>query len=162
GRGFVEKIGLMAEDLEQQAAELFESLPARRLWVTELLGDVGCLSLIPADNKLTDLDLCGNALDADALRDLAGLSTLAQLRALGVLFTGIEDEDARPLCELPFFQRLSLLRCGGNPLSDATRQRLHEHFGHRVSFLAARDADHLYSIQNERFITGFGGDHTQI
>src|SRR5262249_11848617 len=117
---------------------------------------------IPADNNLTGLDLCGNFLDADALETLAGLSNLGQLRVLGLLFTDLGDEEVSRLCELPFFQRLSLIRCGGNPLTEDARQRLRDHFGPRVSFVVARDEDHLYSIQNEDFITGFGNDFTQI
>jgi uncharacterized protein (TIGR02996 family) len=162
GRGFVEMAGLMAGDFEEHAAELFAAVPLRRLWLTEMYGKVDCLRLIPADNRLTALDLCGERLDRDALEALAGMPNLGGLRELGLMFTELDDGSVDQLCGSPFFGRLSLIRCAGNPLSEQGRQRLRGHFGERVSFTAERDPDYLYQIQNERFITGFGTDFIQL
>ncbi len=161
-RGCIEKVGLMAQDLDEHASRLFAALPIRRLWVTELIDVAECLARIPKANKLTGLDLCGNGVGPEDLTGLAALTNLGELRILGLTFTGLEDGDVSLLCRLPFFQRLSLIRCGGNPLSEEARRRLTDHFGPRVSFAVERDEDHLYAIQNERFLTGFGKDHTQI
>ncbi|MBI1917593.1 MAG: TIGR02996 domain-containing protein [Planctomycetes bacterium] len=162
-RGFVEKVALTGAALQKHAADMFGSLPVRRLWVTKLSGRASrSLGLIPANSKLSGLNLCGNTIDARALKDLAQLTNLGELRVLGLLFAGIDDKAAGLLCELPFFQRLSLIRCGGNPLSEDARQRLRDHFGERVSFVVARDEDHLYSIPNDDFTAGFGHDYTQI
>jgi uncharacterized protein (TIGR02996 family) len=162
-RGFVESAGLMGPDLEADAAALFDATPVRRLWVTELLGNVDPLQDIPTDNRLLALDLCGDDLNVDSLETLAELPNLPGLRELGLLFNEIDDVSVEHLCQHPFFQRLSLLRLGANPFSDAGRQALREHFGERVSFACERDDDHLYAIQNGYiFSAGFGRDFTQI
>jgi uncharacterized protein (TIGR02996 family) len=161
-RGQIEKVGLMAEDLQEQAAGLFAVTPLRRLWVTELY-DVEPLRSIPASNRLTGLDLCGNDIDTSTLEQLAGLEQLGNLRVLGLLFNRIDDTGARLLCEHPFFQGLSLIRLGANPLSPRGRRALRVHFGDRVSFACERDEDHLYAIQNGYiFSAGFGHDFTQV
>jgi uncharacterized protein (TIGR02996 family) len=161
-RGFVEKATLMAADLEQHAANLFQTVPLRRLWVTDTLGGLQGLAVIPADNSLSGLDLCFNSVNAAGLQQLAALSNLGRLRVLGLMFNELDDEAARLLCELPFFERLSLIRCAGNPLSEDARRRLRDHFGPLVSFVAERDEDHLYTIQHDRLTAGFGNDFSQL
>jgi uncharacterized protein (TIGR02996 family) len=161
-RGFVEKVGLMLEDLLSHAGDLFGASPIRRLWVTELYGQTGDLACIPADNQLAELDLCGDMIDGGSLEVLARQSNLGRLRVLGLLFNDIDDAAARLLCELPFYRRLSLIRCGGNPLAEEARGRLTTYFGPRISFIAERDEDHLYAIGNDCFTAGFGRDHTQV
>jgi hypothetical protein len=81
---------------------------------------------------------------------------------LGLLFNQIDDEAARLLCERPFFQRLTLIRCGANPLSEDGRALLRDHFGERVSFTCERDEDQLYAFQDDEFTAGFGRDRTQL
>src|SRR5262249_29611243 len=108
------------------------------------------------------LDLCGGGIDAKGLRSLAKLENLASLRELGLQFNELDDKAAKVLIEHAFFQPLSLIRCAGNPLTEEARQRLRDHFGPRVSFEARWDEDHLFNIQNERFVTGFGRDHVQM
>ncbi|MCI0462657.1 MAG: TIGR02996 domain-containing protein [Gemmataceae bacterium] len=163
-RGFVEKVGLKAADLEERAEDLFASYPVRRLWVTELGGSVEPLICIPADHQLTGLDLCGNDLDTDALRRLAQLEHLRGLRTLGLLFNRIDDEGARLLREAPFFQDLSLIRCGANPIGVEERLRLQGHFGDRVTFTCERDADHLYALAEwyDTLKVGMGRNCTQL
>jgi uncharacterized protein (TIGR02996 family) len=160
-RGFLDQVGLMAGDLDAHAEAVFAQIPLRRLWVTDLLGDVSVFRRIPADNRLRELDLCGNALDCEALEALAELPNLGALQSLGLLFTDLAEDSVPLLCEHPFCRRLSL-RCGGNPLTEGARERLREHFGTRVSFDAERDDDYLYAIQNDRFTAGFGHHYTQI
>jgi uncharacterized protein (TIGR02996 family) len=161
-RGFVEKIDLTSEDLEEHGDELFRSLPIRRLWVTDLFVSEDCLACIPANNHLVGLDLCGGRVDDEDLADLARLKNLSKLRVLGLMFNHVNDEAAHLLRTLPFFQRLSLIRCAGNPLSADAWQRLREHFGQRVSFVAEREEDRLYTFRNADFQAGFGRDFTQV
>ncbi len=161
-RGFVEKLGLKAAELEERAEVLFVTCPVRRLWVTELGSAVEPLSHIPAYHQLTGLDLCGNDLDTDALRRQARFGHLRGLRTLGLMFNRIDDEGARLLREEPFFQGLSLIRCGANPISVEERLRLQGHFGDRMTFTCERDADHLYAFQDDWFTAGFGEGYTQI
>jgi uncharacterized protein (TIGR02996 family) len=166
-RGFVEKARVKAATLAKHAGELFASCPLRRLWVTNLAimrayGDEDVLRHIPADNKLAGLDLCGTVLDAGDLERIADLPTLGALQELGLVFTMLEDEDVWLLGAHPFFGRLSCLRLAGNPLSAETRERLTAELGERVSFVAEREPEHLYPIQNERFVAGFGAGHTQL
>ncbi|HEY7314123.1 MAG TPA: TIGR02996 domain-containing protein [Gemmataceae bacterium] len=162
-RGFVERVELMGGDLEEWAEQLFASTPVRRLWATDLGGAIDCLQAIPARNRLSDLDLNGNDLDTDALTNLARQTHLGGIRVLSLLFNRIDDDGARVLCTAPFFQNLSLLHCGANPLTAEARQMLQEHFGDRVSFALERDADHLYAFQDDyAFVAGFGNDDTQL
>src|SRR5262249_5412582 len=160
-RGFIEKVGLVSEDPEE-VRELFR-LPLRRLLVTGLGSDVEWLRSIPADNCLTGLDLCGNALTADSLGELARIRHLNRLNVLSLQFNLLDDDVVRVLCEQPFFWGLSQIRCGANPLRESARQRLREQFGERVSFACERDEDHLYAFQDDwAFRAGFGNDHTQL
>jgi uncharacterized protein (TIGR02996 family) len=162
-RGFVEKVGLMMDDYVEQAEALFAATPLRRLWVTEARG-FACELRFPPDNRLAALNLCGDALDPNSLEDLARLPNLHAVRQLDLQFNDVDDAAARLLCEEPFFQRLSLIRCAGNPMTEEARQRLRDRFGDRVSFVAERDDDHLYCIQKEthRFTAGFGRGHVQV
>jgi hypothetical protein len=92
------------------------------------------------------------------------LPNLGDLRELNLQFNDVNDEAAQLLCEEPFFQRLSRIRCGGNPMTNDARQLLRARFRSRVSFVAERDEDHLYNIQNEpyRFTAGFGLNRVQV
>jgi uncharacterized protein (TIGR02996 family) len=160
-RGFLDRARLRAKDLAAHAGTIFAGAPLRRLWLTDLGGKVSVLRRVPASNQLRELDLCGNSLGPEELRALAKLPNLGALRELGLSFTDLGEDGAGVLCEHPFYRPLSL-RCGGNPLTEEASERLRERFGERVSFVAERCPDHLYTIQNERFTTGFGRDHTQI
>jgi uncharacterized protein (TIGR02996 family) len=162
-RGFVERVELTGGDLEHNAAELFAAAPVRRLWTAELGGRVDCLRALPADNRLTGLDLNGNDLDASSLADLTRVAPLRGVRVLSLLFNRLDDEAARVLSAEPFFRGLSLIRCGANPFSEQARDMLRDHFGERVSFAPERDADHLYAFQDDHaFVAGLGDEDTQL
>jgi uncharacterized protein (TIGR02996 family) len=163
-RGFVEMVGLTAESLEhERTAVLFGLNPIRRLWVTGMDGDVHALRrCVPRTNSITALDLTGNDLTADSLRDLAGFAHLYEVRELELLFNRLGDEAAAVLCGEAFFQRMQLIRCGANPMTDAGRQRLRDHFGDRVTFAAERDPGRRYAITDEDFSAGTGQDYTQL
>ncbi len=162
-RGFVEAAEFDATYVGHgAAAAAFEVAPIRRAGVSDLGGEVDPLKHIPTGNVLTALDLTGNDLGADALRRLAGFRRFPRLRELGLMFNRLDDEAVGVLCDRPFFQRLSLLKLGANPFTDAGRRRLRDHFGDRVTFECERDDDHLYAIQDDDFRAGFGNDHTQL
>jgi uncharacterized protein (TIGR02996 family) len=166
-RGFVEMVGLAAENLEDdETADLLKTAPLRRLWVTGLVGDVRPLRRrLPRTNTITALDLTGNDLTANSLRDLTRFPQLAGVRELSLLFNRLDDEAAQVLCGEAFFQRLTLIRCGANPMTDAGRQRLRDHYGDRVTFAAERDPGYLYAFEDGdgyRFAAGFGNDYTQL
>ena len=162
-RGFVEKIDLSGEVMGAYSPDLFATTPVRRLGVTGLGGNLKVLERIPGNNSLTGLDLAGNELGLEALQRLARFRRLRGLRTLGLLFNAIDDAGARFLCESPFFQKLSLIRCGANPISEAARQELRAHFGDRVSFACERDDDHLYAFEDDYgFMPGFVRDHRQV
>jgi uncharacterized protein (TIGR02996 family) len=162
-RGFVEMAGVMACDVEEDARSLFAATPVRRLWVTEMGNYVDALAAISRENCLRALDLCGNALDAGALEKLTHLDSLAGLSELGLLFTELDDTAVKTLCESDFFRRLSLIRLGGNPFSDASRAVLRDSFGERVSFDCEREADYLYTIRDEHyFYAGFVSEQRQL
>jgi uncharacterized protein (TIGR02996 family) len=152
-RGFLDKVGVTAATLQARAALLFASAPLRRLWVTELHGNLAPLHHIPEEHTLTSLDLCYNQITSAALEQLPNLPGLGRLRTLGLMFNEINDEGARLLREHPFFQRLSLIRCGANPIREAARQELQRHFGERISFVCERDDDHLYHFQDDYAFT---------
>jgi uncharacterized protein (TIGR02996 family) len=163
-RGFLEAVTMTAGDLDEHGTVLFALNPIRRLSLTAMGGDVGCLrrstSLL---GRLTALDLTGNDLDVVALEELVGLGEhFSGLRELGLMFNRLDDEAAGVLCDRPFFQRLSRLRLGANPFTDAGRQRLRDHFGNRVTFECERDDDYLYAILGHNFQTGFGNDYQQF
>jgi hypothetical protein len=163
-RGFVDMIGLTAANLEAHGEMLFKTWPVRRLWMTETHGNLDCLKATPRRNQLTGLDFCGNLLSTAALRRLVDFDHLGGLRSLGLLFNQIDDDGARLMCGHPFFQRLTLLRCGANPFTPTGRELLQHHFGDRVSFVCERDEDYCYRFQpkEDRIEAGFGPDKTQI
>jgi uncharacterized protein (TIGR02996 family) len=162
-RGFPDQAGLSAGTLSQQATQIFRSLPLRRLRVMELNGNLSCLRDIPDGHALTSLDLSCNNLSSRALEQLTALPWCGQLRQLILMFNHIDDTGAMRLVRHPCFQGLSLLRCGGNPISPATREVLRSHFGERVSFDCERDDDHLYALQDDHaFTTGVGDGDTQL
>src|SRR5262249_55484854 len=148
--------------LKARGKKIFSATPLVRLWVTDLGGDLRPLAAIPEENTLTSLDLCYNRIGLDALKRLTTFTRLRGLRTLGLMFNALDDQCAAFLCEHPFFQQLSLLRCGANPIREAGREQLRSHFGGRVSFLCERDPDHLYPFQDDRFTAGFGNDDTQL
>jgi uncharacterized protein (TIGR02996 family) len=162
-RGFLDKIGVSGNTLKNHAGRLFTSAPLRRLRVTGLGGNVAPLGHIPKRNTLTSLDLCCNRLSSAALEKLPSLAGLRGLRTVGLMFNRIDDAGARLLGEHPFFQGLSLIRCGANPIREAARQALQERLGERISFVCERDDDHLYAIRDDyAFTAGFGADDTQL
>jgi uncharacterized protein (TIGR02996 family) len=162
-RGFVDKVGVSADTLKRHARRLFALAPLRRLWVTGLHGDVAPLRRIPETNTLTALDLCYNQLTSAALEQLTTFPALARLKSLGLMFNQLDREGAKVLRTHPFFQGLSLIRCGANPIPSSVRGALRRHFGPRVSFECERDDDHLYAIQDDyAFTAGFGKDDTQL
>jgi uncharacterized protein (TIGR02996 family) len=161
-RGFLDKVAVSADVLQAHARRVFNAAPVRRLWVTDLEGDVTPLRRLPRGHTLASLDLCYNQLSSDALRELTSLPSLSGLSSLGLMFNQIDDEGARLLREHPLFQGLSLLRCGANPITPAVRQELTQHFGERITFVCERDDDHLYAIHDHWFTTGCGKDDTQL
>jgi uncharacterized protein (TIGR02996 family) len=162
-RGFIDMVGIHAEDLWDHAAHLFAAVPLTRLWVSRLNGTLAALEQIPPSNTLRGLDLTCNELTFDALQELAAFKTLPCLRTLVLQCNALDDQCVPLLCEHAFFQRLSLVRCGANPISEEGRQRLAEHFGDRVSFVCERDEDHRYALEaHERNDPGFGNDDVQL
>jgi uncharacterized protein (TIGR02996 family) len=161
-RGFVETFTTSPPDLEEQDATLFRTNPFRRLWVWELDGKASGLSLVPADNHLTALDLTGNNLTVTQLRKLAQMTHYPHLRELGLMFNDLRDSSVKVLCGEPFFQRLQLIRLGANRFNDSGRDQLRAHFGDRVSFAHDRDPDRLYTIKDDYLRVGWGRDFTQL
>jgi uncharacterized protein (TIGR02996 family) len=162
-RGFPDKVVVSARTLKFHAARLFTSAPLRRLCVTGLRGSLAPLRYIPEENTLAGLDLCYNRISTTALEQLPTFPALRGLRTLGLMFNRIDDDGARLLREHPFFQGLSLIRCGANPIRASARQQLRRRLGERVSFVCERDDDHLYAIQDDyAFTAGFGADDTQL
>ncbi len=161
-RGFVESFTSTPEALHGEEADLFATHPLRRLWLRKLNGDASGVQLIPADNRLTALDLIGNRLNTNALKKLVKLSHLPHLRELGLMFNALRDTAIPVLCGEPFFQRLDLLRLGANPFTDVGRARLRTHFGRRVTFSHDREPERLYTIQDDYLRAGWGNDLTQF
>jgi uncharacterized protein (TIGR02996 family) len=161
-RGFLERIAVSAKTLQASGSVLFTSAPLQRLWITETQGDLNGLAAIPESNRLIGLDLCGNLITTEGLESLTHFSHLGGVQRLGLLFNRINDAGARLLCQHPFFQRLTLIRCGGNPITEPARQMLRDHFGDRVSFHRERDEDALYVIECGAISVGFGKDDTQL
>jgi uncharacterized protein (TIGR02996 family) len=171
-RGFVETV----EANPGALAELFDLCPVRRLILTGLGGNVDALATIPADNRLTALDLILDDLDLRALRGLARLEHLSGLKEVSLLFNDLHDSAIDLLCEAPFFERLSFVRLGGNPFTHGGRQRLRERLGDRVSFTRERHPDRLFAFRggagpvlrwllqgSEHFFwAGWGPDSTQL
>jgi uncharacterized protein (TIGR02996 family) len=163
GRGFIDRAGVAACHLEDHAEHLFASVPLTRLWVTELIGNLAPLAEIPAGNNLAGLDLTCNDLTPEALEELATFQNFPRLRTLVLQCNALDDRCVPLLCEHPFFQRLALIRCGANPISEAGRGRLREELGERVSFVCERDEDHLYCLEaGERNDPGFGAGDVQL
>ena len=163
-RGFVDKVTIKADVLRQQGGELFRLLPLRGLRVSGAEGDVGFLNALPANNWLTSLDLCANDLQDAALPIIASTATLPRLERLSLIFNFITDVGVRILCAQPFFARLHLLHCGGNPFDAREREALEAQFGKRVSFECERDEDHLYAFQDEGYYwyAGLSGEAIQV
>jgi uncharacterized protein (TIGR02996 family) len=161
-RGFVETFTTTPADLDVQDAALFRTHPFRRLWLWELDGRADGLHLVPADNRLTALDLIGNNLNVVQLKKLAKTTHFPHLRELGLMFNDLRDTAVKVLCGEPFFQRLNLIRLGANPFTDRGRDRLRAHFGDRVTFAHDREPDRLYAIRNDYLRVGWGGEFTQL
>jgi uncharacterized protein (TIGR02996 family) len=160
-RGFVELLEVEGMHLDSDAAA-FRTHPVRRLHSINYI-DIADLKHIPADNHLLTLTLTGNAFGTDDVVGLSRMKRFPHLTELGLMCCELDDEAARVLCDRAFFQRLKVLRVGGNPFTDAGRQLLRDHFGERVSFTCERDPEHLYAFHHEdRFTVGFGKDHTQL
>jgi hypothetical protein len=165
-RGFVDNVAIDARHLEEQAAALFSSMPLTRLWVVLMdvdMEDPDRLP-IPRENTLTSLDLTYNSMNSDWLSCLATttFALLPRVQTLSLMFNHLDDECVPQLCEHPFYQQLSLIRCGANPISESGRERLRSHFGERVSFVCQRDDDHLYAMQDDYLTVGFGPEETQL
>ena len=161
-RGFVETFATTPQDLEDGDARLFPTHPFRRVWVWELNGSADGLALVPADNRLTALDLIGNNLNVNQLKKLARMTHFPHLRELGLMFNDLRDTAAKVLCGEPFFQRLDLIRLGANPFTDRARDQLRAHFGDRVSFEHDREPERLYTLLDDRLRVGWGNDFTQF
>jgi uncharacterized protein (TIGR02996 family) len=161
-RGFVETFTTTPSDLDLRDAELFDTHPFRRMWLTHLSGKIDAAWRIPRDNHLTALDLIGNGLNVRQLKKLAGLPHFKNLREVGLMFNGLRDSAVKVLCGEPFFQRLELIRLGANPFTEHGRDQLRAHFGDRVSFAHEREPERLYTIQDDYLRVGWGMDYTQI
>jgi uncharacterized protein (TIGR02996 family) len=161
-RGFVETFTTTPQDLEFQDAGLFDTHPFRRVWVTDLGGRADGLALLPADNRVTALDLSAGGLTTNALKRLAKFTHLPQLTELGLIANDLRDTAVKVLCGEAFFRRLRLIRLAGNPLTPAARDRLRRHFSYRVSFAPDRDPGQLYTIRDDRLRVGWGNDFTQV
>ena len=161
-RGFVEVIDLDPDSLKERRTALFQTCPVRRLILCDLLGELDALELVPADNRLTALELLGNILAPQALQGLPRFEQFAGLAELNLAFNRLDDSAVDFLCGEPFFQDLSLLQLACNPFTEQGRQRLRDHFGGRVSFARERYLDRLYAIRDERLRVGWGHDLTQL
>jgi uncharacterized protein (TIGR02996 family) len=161
-RGFVEAFTTTPSDLQLQDAELFDTHPFRRVWLTHLSGKIDAAELIPADNHLTALDLTGNGLNVTQLKKLAKMPHFRHLRELGLMFNDLRDSAVKVLCGEPFFQRLELIRLGANPFTDRGRDQLRARFCDRVTFAHEREPERLYTIQDDYLRVGWGKDHTQF
>ncbi len=160
-RGFLETITTTPSELELEA-NLFDIHPFRRVWLWHLNGKISGAELIPANNRITTLDLIGSNLNVIQLKKLAKLKNLPHLRELGLLFNRVRDTAVKVLCGEPFFQRLGLIRLGANPLTERGRDLLRAHFGDRVTFAHEREPERLYTIQNDYLDVGKGKEYTQI
>jgi uncharacterized protein (TIGR02996 family) len=161
-RGFVESFTTTPFDLDLQDAELFDTHPFRRAWLTHLDGTIDAATLIPAGNHLTAFDLIGNNLKVTQLKKLAKMTHFPHLRELGLMFNDLRDTAVKLLCGEPFFQRLELIRLGANPFTDRGRDQLREHFGDRVTFAHEREPERLYRIQDGYLQVGWGNDVQQL
>jgi uncharacterized protein (TIGR02996 family) len=161
-RGFVGRVEVQPEDVEGNAAELFSVNPTGHAWFAELQGEVDALQHVPADNVLSHLELTGNYLGTDALRELMAFRRFPHVRTLTLMFNELRDGAIPTLCDREFFPQATLIKLGGNAFTDAGRQRLRDHFGDRLSFECEREDEYLYTIQNDEFMTGFGKEHTQL
>ena len=132
------------------------------MFVRELGGKADGLELIPRDNRVVALDLTANGLTAAALKKLAAFKHLPHLRELGLIVNNLTDTAVKVLKGAAFFQKLSLIRLAGNPLSPGDRDKLRDHFGDRVSFEFDRDPDRLYTIRDDYLSAGWCGGHTQM
>jgi uncharacterized protein (TIGR02996 family) len=160
-RGFVELLEVEGMHLHTEAV-LFGTHPVRRLHAVNYC-EIGDLKHIPTDNHLQTFTLTGNAFGTDDVVQLSRTKRFPHLTELGLMGCELGDEAARVLCDRAFFQRLKVLRVGGNPFTDAGRQLLRDHFGDRVSFTCERDAEYLYAFDHtDRFTVGFGKDDTQL
>lgn len=161
-RGFVETFSTTMNDLILGHQELFRTHPFRRVWLSELDGDIGGVAFLPPGNRITALDLAGNKLGVNQLKRLAKYSTLPHLRELGLMFNNLRDTAVKVLCGEPFFQRLELIRLGANPFTPRGRERLRAHFGDRVTFAHEREPDRLYTVQDDYLRAGWGPEFTQL
>lgn len=160
-RGFIEKVLLWDENVREYADDLFGAWPIRRV---DFLEDdaIVFLSQLPEDHNVTGLSLYVARLDPEALQELVTFDHLSGLQSLSLMFNDLNDEDADFICEHEFFQKLSLIRLGGNPILNAGREKVWDHFGDRATFECERDDDHLYTIDDDRFTTGVGDQLTQL
>ena len=161
-RGFVDWVEWDAATFAEDRGESFAWHPIRRVAVTGSNADVGLLDLVPAEPGLAALDLTGANLTPAELPALTRVPGLRRLRTLSLQFNRLGDSGVDVLCGEDFFNRLSLLRLGANPFTDAGRARLREHFGDRVTFECEREPDHLYRIIDDYFTTGTGRRQTQL
>ncbi len=112
------------------------------------------LAAVPADNRLTALDLIHNGLDLNSLRELTRFRHLDGLTELNLSFNGLRDPAIDLLRDEPFFQGMSL-SLGANPFTDSGRERLREHFGSRVSFKRERHPDRLFAFSADAGLKQF-------
>lgn len=151
-RGFVEVVDADPSSLAASADELFDLHPIRRLILTGLRRNLSVLAMLPADNRLTALDLILNNLDLNALRELTSFRRLDGLTELNLSFNRLRDSAVDLLCSEPFFQGLTLcLSC--NPFTHNGRDRLREHFGPRVGFMRERHPDRLFAFPADAGMT---------
>jgi uncharacterized protein (TIGR02996 family) len=162
-RGFVEKGTIRAPVLRSRGRDLFRVAPLSHLRVAGAAGDVSCLDVIPADARLTSLDLTANDLTDESIRRLATVPCVARLTHLNLAFNDLGEGAAELLREDAAFDRVGWLCCVGNRFQPQTWEALMGAFEQDYPWDPEREEDALYAFApGGDWHAGFVSGHRQF
>jgi uncharacterized protein (TIGR02996 family) len=118
-RGFVEGVGIPAQDFIAQAANLFRAAPVRQVKLYDSASVICDLAACPALARVAILDLEANGLGDLETQILVGSSHLVGLTTLLLWSNRIGDAGVQDVAALAFLPRLERLDLSGNIIGNA-------------------------------------------
>jgi uncharacterized protein (TIGR02996 family) len=128
-RGFAEAMSLAGRAFISISDGLFRTTPLRDVRLVAVAPYLDELARTPNLAKLDRLDLSGNWIGPDGLRELLTSPWLGQLRSLSLADNGLTAADVDQLLADPALAGLTDLDVSGNDLGDDMPEKLRKRFG---------------------------------
>ena len=118
-RGFVEEIGTAADRFLAHAEDLFRQAPVQEIHLGNIGNQVEALADSPWLGRAPFVDLSGNRLGDQGIRQLTRSAKMAGIRGLNLSNTGMGDDGTLALASSEAFPNLEELYLGNNKIGDA-------------------------------------------